>query len=85
MKIQLRARTARTSLTAAMGCAVLVATASQLNGGEALRIQVSPTVSRAPAVLTVRAMVEPAADNRTLEVIAESSSFFRSSQIQLEG
>jgi len=85
MKIQFRPRKARTTLTGAVACAILLGTTSRLNGGESLRIQVSPTVSRAPAVLTVRATIEPAADNRSLEVIAESPSFFRSSQVQLEG
>jgi hypothetical protein len=65
--------------------AVMLAVAGALNGGEALRIQVSPAVSKAPAMLTVRATIEPAADNRTLEIVAESASFFRSSQVQLEG
>jgi len=85
MKIQLRARRARTTLTGAVTCAFLLGTASHLNGGESLRIQVSPTISRAPAILTVRAMIEPAAENRSLEVVAESATFFRSSQVQLEG
>ena len=85
MKIQLRGRTARATLTGAMAGAVLLATTSQLNGAESLRIQVTPTISRTPAILTVRAMIEPAADNRSLEVVAESASFFRSSQVQLEG
>ena len=48
-------------------------------------MQVSPAVSRAPAVVTVRVTVEPAAENRTLEITAESPAFFRSSQVQLEG
>jgi len=69
----------------AMGIACMLGAAGQLNGGDAMRMQVSPAVSRAPAILTVRVTVEPAADNRALEIIAESSAFFRSSQVQIEG
>jgi len=63
----------------------LLAAADTLNGGDALRMQVSPAVSRAPAVLTVQVNVEAAADNRLLEVIAESPDFYRSSQVPLDG
>ena len=59
--------------------------AGVLNGEESLRMQVSPTMSRAPALLTVRINVEAAADNRLLQVVAESADFYRSSQVQLEG
>jgi hypothetical protein len=48
-------------------------------------MRVSPVVSRAPALLTVMLHVEPAAENRFLEVIAESPEFYSSSRIQLEG
>jgi len=56
-----------------------------VNGGEALRMQVSPAVARAPAVLTVRVSIEAAADNRRLHVIAESPDFYRRSEIQVDG
>jgi hypothetical protein len=56
-----------------------------LDGGEPLRMHVTPAVSRAPALLTVRIIVEAAADNRSLEVIAESPDFYRSSQIAIAG
>jgi hypothetical protein len=63
----------------------LLAATRSLNGGEPLRIQVSPAVTRAPAFLTVRVNVEAAADNRLLQVIAESPDFYRSSEIQMDG
>jgi len=63
----------------------LLATARSLNGGEALRIQVTPSVARAPALLTVRVSVQAAAANRLLQVTAESPDFYRSSQIELDG
>jgi hypothetical protein len=63
----------------------LLAAARGLNGGEALRMQVTPSVSRAPALLTVRVNVQAAAENRLLQVTAESPDFYRSSQIQIDG
>jgi hypothetical protein len=52
---------------------------------EPLSIRVSPAMSFAPATLVIRARVEPDADNRAMEVIADSEGFYRSSAIQLEG
>jgi len=48
-------------------------------------MQLSPSVARAPALLTIRVIVESAADNRRLQVVAESPEFYRSSEIQLDG
>jgi hypothetical protein len=56
-----------------------------LSGGEVLRMQVSPTIQRAPAMLTVRVMVESSDDNRILQVVAESPTFYRSSEVQIDG
>jgi hypothetical protein len=42
-------------------------------------------VAFAPANLVVRATIEANAENRAVEIIAESADFYRSSQIQLEG
>src|SRR5262245_6257002 len=56
-----------------------------LNGGQPLTLQVSPLMSAAPAVISVRAVVEANDDNRALEVITQSSDFFRSSRIELDG
>ncbi len=58
---------------------------SALNGGEALQMQVSPAVQRAPAMLTVRVMVESSSENRRLQVVAESESFYRSSEVEIDG
>jgi hypothetical protein len=55
------------------------------SGGEQLRIAVSPAQSFAPSNLNIRARMVPNADNRALEVVAESGEFYRSSQITLEG
>jgi hypothetical protein len=67
------------------GFCALSLTPSALNGGEALQMQVSPAVQRAPAMLTVRIMVESSEENRLLQVVAESSSFYRSSEVQIDG
>jgi len=58
---------------------------SALNGGEALQMKVSPAIQRAPAMLTVRVTVESSEDNRLLQVIAESPTFYRSSEVEIDG
>jgi hypothetical protein len=60
--------------------ATAAATASQ-----PLSIKASPAVSFAPADLIIRTSVDPDADNRSIEVVAESPDFYRSSTMQLEG
>ena len=52
---------------------------------EPLSIRASPAASFAPANLVIRTRLEPDADNRAMEVVAESDGFYRSSAIQLEG
>jgi hypothetical protein len=70
---------------AALLCFCLLCAASTLDGREPLRMRVSPAVAMAPGFVTVRVSVEAAAENRTLQVVAESPDFYRSSQIQLNG
>jgi len=65
--------------------ALLVVTTISASGGEQLRITVSPAQSFAPSNLNIRARVVPHAENRALEMIAESGEFYRSSQIALDG
>jgi hypothetical protein len=62
---------------------IFALTTISATGGEPLTIAVSPSVSFAPANLNVRVRVVPDAQNRTLEVIADSGEFYRSSQIPL--
>ena len=67
-------------------CAVcLLGALGGLDGDQVLRMDVSPSVSRAPAVLTVRVTVEAAAENRSLQIAAESPTFYRSSEVQIDG
>ena len=64
---------------------LLVAAASQPAAVERLKLTVSPSVAFAPANLVVRTSIEPDAQNRAVEVEAESSAFYRSSEIDLDG
>ena len=50
-----------------------------------LRIDVTPRVSSAPATVRVRAIVAPSAENRALQVAADSGDFYRSSYVPLAG
>ena len=65
--------------------ALLVSSAEILAANAPLSVAVSPAQSIAPTNLTIRVHVEPAADNRALEVVAESGAYYRSSRIQLDG
>jgi hypothetical protein len=56
-----------------------------VNGGEQLRMAVSPAQSFAPSTLRVRVRLEPNDQNRRLAVIADSTDFYRSSEVQLDG
>jgi hypothetical protein len=48
-------------------------------------IRVTPAVSFAPANLVIRATVERADENRAIVVVLESPSFYRSSEVTLDG
>ena len=69
-------------LTAA---AILTAGHTQGTAQDKLQLQVSPTVSMAPAFVVVRAIVEHDADNRLLEIVADSDLFYRRSVVDLDG
>ena len=63
----------------------LLTAAPTLNGSERLAMRVSPLVAFAPGFLTVSVTVPADDENRLLQVVAESSDFYRSSQISLDG
>jgi hypothetical protein len=65
--------------------AMVLTTTAGAGAKEPLSIRVSPAFSFAPANLVIRTSVEPDADNRSMEVIADSPEFYRSSTIALEG
>jgi hypothetical protein len=75
----------RKLLSATILCSSILLAAPDLNGGEPLRLKVSPAVGSAPGFLTVRVNVEAIADDRFLQVVAESTDFYRSSQISIDG
>ena len=64
---------------------LLVASAGSLGADARLSMKVSPAVAFAPANLTMRATVVPDSRNRTLQIIAESDGYYRSSEVQLDG
>jgi hypothetical protein len=70
--------------TVALLCA-FVSAAPLLNGSQRLAIRVTPAVALAPAVLTIRATIEPSDDNRRLSIEIDSSTYHRSSEIPLDG
>ena len=74
----------RCILTALALSGVLVASRS-IGAEEKLSLRVTPNVSNAPSTVIVRAMVEPNSDNRWLHIEADSGSFLRSSDVQLDG
>jgi hypothetical protein len=69
----------------AIGAVTLIATATGDAHDSRLRIEVWPRVSTAPATIRVRAIVEPNAQNRGLEVAADSGNFYRSSYVPIAG
>ena len=56
-----------------------------VGAGEKITVRVSPAVAFAPANLIVRTRIEADAQNRAVEIVAESTEFYRSSEIQLDG
>src|SRR5262249_17791397 len=63
----------------------LVPVATRDGADRPVSIRVSPATSFAPANLRIRTSVEPDADNRAMEIVADSEEFYRSSMVQLEG
>jgi hypothetical protein len=67
-----------------VGILTLLSTLS-LAADQRITMKVSPAVSFAPANLVVRATIVADADNRAVQIVAESADFYRSSEIQVEG
>ena len=64
---------------------VFVSLTFVLGADERLTITVEPAVAVAPATVRVRARIQPDVDNRTLEIVAESTDFYSSSELSLDG
>ena len=66
-------------------CAAMFLSTVSANAGEAIRVRAPTSALMAPATVRIYIMVEPHAENRVLRVKAESSEFFRSSEMPLAG
>jgi hypothetical protein len=64
---------------------LLLTSTLPLGARDRMTLRVSPAVAFAPANMIVRTMIEANAQNRGVEIVAESPEFYRSSQIQLDG
>jgi hypothetical protein len=65
--------------------AILMAVNGGHSASEKLALRVTPNVSAAPSTVIVKATVAPNPANRYLAIEADSGSFYRSSEIQLDG
>ena len=65
--------------------AMLAAATGDTFATEKLTLKVTPNVSNAPSTVIVKATVTKDAANRSLHIEADSGSFYRSSEIQLDG
>jgi hypothetical protein len=68
-------------------CMTLTAMSAGVGDAEEsrLRIDVFPRVSAAPAAVRIRAIVIPDVENRALQIVVESGSYYRSSLVPLDG
>jgi hypothetical protein len=82
IRVEVSVKTVR-MLLVIVACASLgsAATAAKVE----VAVRVTPSVSVAPATVRVVVTIEPDADNRQLELVADSGSFYTSSTVQLEG
>jgi hypothetical protein len=64
---------------------VAVIAGQPASGGQRIALHVTPAVAMEPALLTVRATIEPSDENRKLTVTVDSGDYSTSSDIPLEG
>jgi hypothetical protein len=62
-----------------------LSTATLAAAGDPVSLRVNPTVSIAPTMLAIRVSVPPQSENRALEIVVDSSDFYRLSRVQLDG
>ena len=68
-----------------LAAAYVVVGPATVDATQPLTLQVSPTISPAPGVISVRATVEPSDDNLSLQIVAQSAEFIRSSSVDIDG
>jgi hypothetical protein len=68
-------------------CGVVVLLSAPIGAatGDRLTMRVTPLVAFAPAYLIVQTRIEADDRNRSIEIVAESRDFYRSSEIPLDG
>ena|SRR5215471_15269372 len=59
--------------------------ASGIQADQAMRMQVSPAMSRAPGFVTIRVSLQSTDDDRLLRIVTESPDYYRASEIQIDG
>ena len=74
----------RILLAAATTIAILAASGAT-GANDKLSLRVTPNVSSAPSTVIIRATIAKDADNRSLHIEADSGTFYRSSEIPLDG
>jgi hypothetical protein len=66
-------------------CGVMMVMTTSVGASHKVSMKVSPSIAFAPATLVIRTRVEPDADNREMDLVAESDEFYSSSTVQLDG
>ena len=66
-------------------CGLIIAATTTGFAKESISIRVSPSFAFAPAELVISATIAPDADNRAVEITVDSSQFYRSSELPLDG
>ena len=62
-----------------------LSTAAAVGAGQPVSIRVNPAIAVAPTMLAISVSVSPQPQNRALEIVVDSSDFYRLSRVQLEG
>jgi len=68
-----------------LAAAYVVVGPATVDATQPLTLQVSPAVSPAPGFISVRATVEPSEDNLSLQIVAQSAEFIRTSSVDIDG
>src|SRR5262245_52506462 len=71
--------------TVALTMACLVLTPTPVRSDRPLTVNITPSIARAPAYVTVLTSVQRDEDNRAIEVTADSGDYYRRSVATLDG